>query len=198
MKLIGTRIIVGLGNPGEKYKNNRHNVGYVLIDYLKTLPAQAGQNSRLDSAKRANLKGFILKKSDQFMNDSGSFVKRLASKYPNIPVSDLYIAHDDLDIKLGEFKIQFGKGPKVHNGIESVEEELGTKDFWRIRIGIENRHGEIAESISRGPVRGAKRSVTGKDYVLQDFSNEEQSILSKVLQKISDQINTFPTPSKEK
>ena len=104
------------------------------------------------------------------MNDSGVAVKKILDNYKISP-SNLYVIHDDLDIPLGEYKIQMAKGPKDHNGINSIEEELGTKDFGRIRIGIENR-----SSISTRP--------KGEDYVLADFTEEEKHILTWTIQKI--------------
>ena len=103
------------------------------------------------------------------MNDSGVAVKKIVDSY-KIDPQNIYIIHDDLDISLGEYKIQIAKGPKVHNGINSVEEELGTKNFGRIRIGIENRDPE--------------NRTKGEEYVLQNFTEEEKRILKWVIQKI--------------
>jgi PTH1 family peptidyl-tRNA hydrolase len=108
------------------------------------------------------------------MNDSGSFVKKIVDKYkPDL--SDLYIIHDDLDIPLGSYKIQFGVGPKVHNGVNSVEIELGAKDFWRIRVGVDSRNPNDRTS--------------GEEYVLQDFSEEEKKILDGIIEKICKETN---------
>jgi len=91
--------------------------------------------------------------------------------------TDLYIVHDDLDIKLGEYKIQKGKGPKVHKGINSIEKALGTDDFWRVRVGVDNR-----DSNNRTP---------GEQYVLQDFTSEEKEILDKVLDETCKKLATL-------
>jgi len=149
------KLFVGIGNPGEKYQNTRHNAGFLVVDALQKIKLPSGA---------------IVRKSDVFMNDSGSFVKKLISKYPSIPVSSIYVVHDDLDIPLGSYKIQLGTGPKDHNGVNSVETELGTKDFWRVRIGIENR-----ESDDR---------TQGEEYVLQKFTNEERVILDRTIKKL--------------
>ncbi len=103
------------------------------------------------------------------MNESGKFV---AEKFNFFKISpdDLYIVHDDLDISLGQYKIQKGTGPKVHNGVNNIEEVLGTKDFWRIRIGVDNREPQ--------------NRILGEDYVLQNFNNDELISLNKVFDAI--------------
>ncbi len=154
------KLIVGLGNPGGEYENTRHNAGFFVVDELQ---------------KQKLPKGVIVKKSDTFMNESGAFVKKLISKYPSIPISSIYIVHDDLDIPLGSFKIQLGKGPKDHNGIKSVENELGSKDFWRIRVGIENRD--------------PANKIPGEEYTLQDFTSEERKVIDKMVEKVCKEMN---------
>lgn len=144
------KVIVGLGNPGKKYENNRHNVGHMLVDYLKN----------------AQIPGFKIVKTDCFMNHSGIFVRKLNAKNEN-----LFIVHDDLDIPLGKFHIQFGVGPPLHNGLESIEKHLKTKDFWRIRIGVDARIKD--------------KWVDGETYVLNNFLKEEKQLLeNQVFPKI--------------
>lgn len=156
------KLIIGLGNPGKKYSNNRHNVGYMVVDKLK--------------AKSLKLKDMFVVKTSSFMNDSGVAVKALVTYY-KLPGTDLYIVHDDLDIPLGSYKIQFGKGPKVHRGLQSIEVALGTTDFWRVRVGIENR------------IKNNELRIKGEQYVLEDFTKEEKVILDKVLGKVCQEIN---------
>ena len=148
------KLIVGLGNPGQKYKYNRHNVGFMVVDRLMEL----------------NLAGVVLAKPQTFMNKSGIAVKKLTKHY-SLPPNALYVIHDDLDIELGKYKISLGKGPKVHNGLRSIYEQLGTKDFWHVRIGIDNR-------LKTG-FKG-----TGEEYVLQNFRPEEKKIINKICQEI--------------
>lgn len=150
------KLIVGLGNPGEKYKNNRHNVGFMVVDELAKL----------------NLPEVVLFKPQKFMNRSGVEVKKLQVRN----LQDLYVIHDDLDIELGKFKISFGKGPRVHNGLLSIYEQLGTKDFWHVRIGIDNR-------LKTG-FKG-----TGEEYVLQNFRPEEKIIVNSVIKKAVKELN---------
>lgn len=153
------KLIIGLGNPGEKYKNNRHNVGYLVTDVLK----------------EKKLKNTKVAKTDCFMNDSGSFVKFLYTKY-DIPHTNLYVVFDDLDIKLGEYKIQFGKGPKDHNGLHDIYDKLGTKDFWHVRVGID-------------PI--LRESSRGEEIVLSDFEKEEKAVLDKVTSQICEKLQNI-------
>lgn len=155
------KLVIGLGNPGEKYKGNRHNVGYKVIDELT--------RSRLH-------KDVIVKKTNVFMNQSGEFVKKLVDQHKANP-SDLWVIHDDLDIPLGSYKIQKGKGPRLHNGVNSIEDKLGSDDFWRVRVGVDNR--DLGDRAS------------GEDYVLQDFTEGERGILDKVVFEICRKLETF-------
>ena len=157
------KLFIGLGNPGQKYENNRHNIGFMVIDQLK-------------NTRTPELQNFRFLKSDEFMNDSGAFVAKQL-KALNTQPEALYIIHDDLDIKLGEYKIQLAKGPKDHNGIISIEESLGTNEFWRVRVGVENRTPGI-----QGP------RTPGEKYVLENFTAEEMSVLDGVIKEICEKL----------
>ena len=109
-------------------------------------------------------------KPQMFMNRSGEVVTKIANFY-KVTIDDLVVIHDDLDIRLGEYKIQKGVGPKVHNGLTSVEERLGTADFWRLRIGVDNR------------IQNSEFRIQGEDYVLADFLPEEKTIIDGVIEK---------------
>lgn len=154
------KIIVGLGNPGEEYARHRHNVGRRFAEFLI---------SNLQSANK-----FQILTTDCFMNESGNFVRQQLSNLSNI-LTGLWIVHDDLDMPLGKFKIQFGVGPRVHRGLNSIEETLGTKDFWRVRIGIDNR--------------GSGHRTPGKDYVLEDFTGDELKVLEDLFLKIWEELS---------
>jgi peptidyl-tRNA hydrolase, PTH1 family len=171
------KLIVGLGNPGSKYEKTRHNVGYMLIDHIaKLLDCQTAKKSKLYlTMKQCNNETILLVKPLTFMNKSGQAVKEVLKNSP-YSVKDLIVVHDDLDIKLGEWKIQKGKGPKIHNGILSIEEAIG-KDFIRIRIGVDNRAPE--------------NRIPGEAYVLQNFTEEELEITKKVFGKITSTIFNF-------
>ncbi|MFH2019251.1 MAG: aminoacyl-tRNA hydrolase [bacterium] len=172
------KIIVGLGNPGEKYEKTRHNVGFMVVEKL------VGEKS-WSKSKGAPLMYVHMKMGEEpvevikpltFMNESGQAVMGPLKKHSELSPSDVYVIHDDLDIELGEFKLQFGKGPKVHYGVNSIEKSLGTSDFWRIRVGVENRK-----------IRGNK-GVPGEKYSLQNFSKEEEEIVSRVIEQVIDKL----------
>ena len=148
------KLIIGLGNPGQEYTNTRHNAGYLLVYRLLKIKLS---------------KGVVIKKTNVFMNDSGNFVKNLVDKY-NLNLSNLYIIHDDLDIKIGEYKIQKGHGPKDHNGLNDIYQKLGSDEFWHVRIGIDNR------PLDNKPM--------GVEYVLQNFTEEERKTLEMVIKKV--------------
>lgn len=166
------KLIVGLGNPGEKYKNNRHNVGVMVVNSLQRA-AGSGKPWREEKKLKAACcmlnADMLLAKPQTFMNDSGKAVKALV-KWFKIKNGDLYVVHDDLDIPLGGYKIQKGKGPELHYGVNSVEEELGTKDFWRVRIGVDNRDQH--------------NRVSGEQYTLEDFTAQEKETIDRVVGEI--------------
>ncbi len=112
-------LIVGLGNPGKKYEDTKHNIGSRVINELKLL----------------NLTNVVLAKPTTFMNESGKAVKGLINKF-QIPNSKLIVIHDDIDLPLGKIRISESSGSAGHKGVESIIKELKTKDFIRFRIGI--------------------------------------------------------------
>lgn len=109
------------------------------------------------------------------MNSSGDEVKKLIASY-KLPAASIIIVHDDLDIPLGKFKIQKSGGPKLHRGIASIEQSLGTKEFWRVRIGVDNRDpGE---------------RIDGETYVLADFTQHEVKSVLQVFDKVVDKLQS--------
>lgn len=170
--LFDMKLIVGLGNPGEKYQHNRHNVGFMVVEKLsKHIVNGSWEMVKKFKAEIVQTKEVILVKPQTFMNDSGVAVSKICQFY-KVEYKDLYIVHDDLDIKIGNYKIQHGKGPQVHNGLLSIEEKLGSDLFWNVRVGVENRE-----------VRG-NRGIPGVVYSLQDFDKEEAKIIETVIQNI--------------
>lgn len=161
------KILVFLGNPGKEYEGTRHNVGFDLVDQMVHSGWMKGSGGLLlYSWLNPNIE---LVKPQTFMNKSGEAVKYVVKKH-SLKTTDLFVIHDDLDIRLGNYKIQLGKGPKVHNGLGSITECLGTDQFWRVRVGIENRASE--------------NKIPGKAYVLQRFNLDEKEKLKMVFNKI--------------
>lgn len=129
------KLIVGLGNPGSRYENTRHNVGFILVDKWVDdfkLSWQEDKKFKLELAKASEL---LFVKPKTFMNSSGSAVAGVLNYY-NISAEDLLVVHDDVDIESGTSKLQFGAGSAGHHGVNDIIEHLKTKDFWRLRVGI--------------------------------------------------------------
>jgi len=141
------KLIVGLGNPGEKYENSRHNLGFVVLDALlqKLTPVEktVWQEEKKSNSLIAKVGDLILAKPQTFMNASGFAVKKLNTKY-QILNTELWVVHDDIDLPLGKIKIRKGGGSAGHRGIDSIAKELETHDFVRFRLGIGHPGGKTS------------------------------------------------------
>jgi len=167
-----TFLIVGLGNPGREYKDNRHNVGFMLVDRLSVrLDARMSRVQARALVGSVNYEGnkIILAKPQTYMNLSGQSIQGLARFY-KLPLENVIVAHDDLDLPFGTIRIRPGGGPGGQRGVASAIERLGTKDFRRLRIGIGRPPGRMDPAA----------------YVLQDFSKADLSLLSEVLDHAAD------------
>lgn len=182
------KLIVGLGNPGEKYRQNRHNVGFMFLNYLleifkikfesRSMSSQSpsfkadkylfSEIARIGTSNSQSQQ-FILAKPQTYMNKSGDAVRKIVQHYKLQASKVLIVVHDDLDIPFGKFKIQI-QGPKQHNGITDIQNKLQTMDFLRVRIGVDNR--------------SAENRINGEEYVLQNFTPEEQSQLPELFKNI--------------
>ena len=174
------KLIVGLGNPGTEYQNTRHNVGFHFVDYLAEKIVGSDSTWSNDQKINAHIlksSNYIFVKPQTFMNRSGEAVQKLLQFYKKKP-SDVLVAHDDLDILFGEYKISNGKGPKGHNGIKSLEDHIG-KDFLRVRIGVENRNDDLR--------------IPGVDYVLSQFTETERGSLGPLFTSIEEELFSFHT-----
>lgn len=165
-------LIIGLGNPGREYKDTRHNIGFMLIDHLAGRIGARGmkvQSKAIVTSGVHDEHKLILAKPQTYMNLSGQSVQGLLHFY-KIPLENLIVAHDDLDIPFGAIRIRPTGGPGGQRGMANTIELLGTKDFPRLRLGI-----------GRPPGR-----MDPKDYVLQNFSKDEVKILPEILSQASD------------
>jgi len=174
------KLVVGLGNPGRLYADNRHNIGFMCLNHFaKTqdigFDKKQGQ-ARIGSGEVAGSQ-VVLAKPQTYMNLSGQSVSRLVRKF-SINLSDLLIIHDDLDLPLGKIRIRRGVGWIGHKGIRSVAAELGSGDFSLLRVGI-GRPAVFSDEISETNIIA---------YVLSDFTSEEKQAITNVLPRVSEAI----------
>jgi len=166
-------IITGLGNPGKEYENTPHNAGFDFLDYFaKKNDFPAFEYDKYSDSLITEKEGVILCKPQSFMNKSGPAVKRL-TEARKLKTENLTVAHDDIDLPLGSFKISKDKGSAGHKGIESLISALKTKNFQRIRIGI----------------CPEKKPQDVENFVTKKFSKEKQKTLQEVFSQISLIIN---------
>lgn len=173
------KLIVGLGNPGEKYLRTRHNIGFMVLDHLlKDLTTLEKSVWRSDKSKSeiAKIRETILVKPQTFMNECGWSVRKLADYY-HVGPADIWVVHDDLDLPLGKIKIRQGGGTAGHHGLESIVEHLGTVDFVRFRLGVGRPQGHDAW----GKLNIKRREV--EKYVLSDFTFGEEKKSKEVVKK---------------
>lgn len=167
-------IIVGLGNPGDNYEFSRHNAGFMILDNLK----EVMQCSKYTANKKiyadiCKAKEAVFVRPQTFMNESGKAVQGAITFYKieknakkEGGYHNLFVIHDDLDLSLGSYKIQYGVGPKGHNGLLSIYQTLGTQNFWHVRVGVDNREGE--------------RTIPPQKYVLEKFPPNEFEVFKQV------------------
>lgn len=172
-----TYLLIGLGNPGREYRDNRHNVGFMFIDRLIVRLNARGlkvQSKAIVTTATYEDRKLILAKPQTYMNLSGQSAQGLLNFY-KIPKENMLIAHDDLDLPYGTIRIRPGGGPGGQKGMASTIEQLGTKEFPRLRIGIGRPPGRMDPSA----------------FVLQDFSREEMKVLSEIIDRATDAALTF-------
>jgi len=174
-------LIIGLGNPGKKYEKTRHNAGFFFVDYFQEKHQEKFLFSdwKLDKKMKSEIsigkdkiKKIILLKPQTFMNLSGEAVAA-AVKYYKVRFEDLIVAHDEIDLSLGKYKISKNASSAGHNGVQNIIDLFGTKNFARIRIGVDNR---------------GDKNIDTEKYVLGKFTAAEIKIISKILLEISEEL----------
>jgi len=170
------KLLVGLGNPGKSYQNTRHNLGSFLVEkytqrHHAELLKKPGFKANIGQIRAGESK-IILATPATFMNLSGQPISKIINFYKITP-QNIYVAHDDLDIEVGESKIQFDRGPAGHNGIKSIIEQLSNHQFWRIRIGINH----------------PTDNIDVEDYVLMPPTTDEKSKINQTIDKILDSLD---------
>ncbi|HYF05947.1 MAG TPA: aminoacyl-tRNA hydrolase [Patescibacteria group bacterium] len=171
------KLIIALGNPGREYEKTRHNAGWLALDFfLQDKPGITCESKFKTQICELNIRGVktFFVKPQTFMNLSGQAVAEIVSFYKLSPETDILVIHDEIDLPLGEVRLSKDRSSAGHNGVQSLYDYLGTKNFSRIRIGIE--------------ARTDKKIPPTVDYVLHRFTNEELTTLSN---------STFPTIAKE-
>jgi PTH1 family peptidyl-tRNA hydrolase len=170
------KIIIGLGNPGEKYNNTRHNAGFEFVEKLReawNFPAFE-MNNKFD-VEISRKEDIILAKPQTFMNLSGEAVQKMLAFY-KLTADDIIVIHDDLDIEVGKFKVATDSSSAGHNGVQDIIDKLGTQKFLRIRIGI-------------GQKKDGQSCITDThNYVLQKFTEEEKEKIEGLFGEIKKEI----------
>lgn len=170
-------LIAGLGNPGREYRENRHNVGFMAVDALaEKLDARLGkvQFKAVTGQARLGERKIILAKPQTYMNLSGQALSSLV-RYYKVPLANLLVMHDDLDLPLGTLRLRPGGGSAGQKGLESTIQQLGTQQFPRLRIGIGRPPGQMPAAA----------------YVLQNFPASDQELLRFVLARAGDAATAF-------
>lgn len=209
------KLIVGLGNPGEKYEKTRHNLGFMALDkFIKEFsPVKRNdwsENTKFKSEVAeiewqrrhsikvgkdlVSLEKVVLIKPLTYMNLSGGAVKAVADYY-KINTDDIWIIHDDIDINFGGFKIRFGGSSAGHKGVESVIKTLGTDKFWRFRLGIGHPIGKSkvknrAAVKAFGDARQKSKKLPVDEFVLKGFGRGEAGKLKDLIKRTVNAIET--------
>lgn len=192
------KLIVGLGNPGEKYEQTRHNLGFMVLErFLKDFePVQktVWENQekfksdivRLDWQPRySRMEKVILAKPKTYMNNSGLAVK-LVTSYWRLEPSDIWIVHDDIDLPLGSMKIRFGGAAAGHHGVESIIAQLKTDKFWRFRMGTGTEYKKL--NIKYKKYRLKIKNT--EDFVLGEFTGREWGKTRELIKRGSKALQT--------
>lgn len=179
------KLIIGLGNPGNKYAKNRHNLGFMCVNYFAKkhgiLLDKSQALARTGSGVVRSVK-VVLARPQTFMNESGESVSRLMAKF-HVELSDLLVIHDDLDLTVGKLRLRKDGGSGGHKGINSITRCLGNPDFYRLRVGIGR------------PADGSEARVVA--YVLNDFTPEESEIITKSVAVAGEAVLSFITDGPE-
>ncbi len=180
-----TLLIIGLGNPEKKYFQTRHNAGFILLDELRkkwNLPTFSARKKFIAEISEGNIIHHLpttlclLTKPQTFMNFSGEAVKKIIDYY-KLGTENIIVIHDDLDIEIGKWKISYGSSSGGHNGVQNIIDNLGTQNFFRIRIGVEKEGG-----------REKRGLISGEKFVLENLTTEELEKIKKLADPIAEKI----------
>ena len=167
------KLIVGLGNPGKKYKNTKHNIGFIALDSYAEVNKIKYKKSVKFVSEIAIHNDAILLKPKTYMNNSGLAVVK-AAKYYNVSLEDIVVISDDLNLPFSKIRIRESGSAGGHNGIKSIISNLNSENFKRIRVGI-----------------GDNKDIVMRDFVLSDFSKNEAKLLEDLKLILNNIINDF-------
>lgn len=170
------KLIVGLGNPGIAFKKTRHNVGFMAIDlFCQKAKIKFDQKKfgGLFTQTIINNQKIMLLKPQKYMNLSGEIIKQFIDYY-NIPIDEILVIHDDMDIELGKIKLKLSGSSGGHNGLKNIEENIKTANYKRLKVGI-------SKSLN----------YDSKDYVLGKFTKEEATKITEIMEVVVCAINDY-------
>ena len=182
------KLIVGLGNPGKDYRQNRHNIGFMILDMLSKHYEFEGWKSKLDgefSTKIFSSEKIILLKPQTFMNLSGTCVVKF-KQYFKIGLDDIFVVYDDIDLSFGDMRLKHGGGDAGHKGVRSISNHLQSEAFNRIRFGVgrPREGGQVSNFVLSNFSKNEKEKVL---ILAQDFCENFDKIVNKKL--LADQRN---------
>lgn len=180
-------LIAGLGNPGRRYEGTRHNIGFRVIDELGRRHIPSAFRSKFGGEALTGLIGInkvLLLKPMEFMNKSGFALQR-AVQFHDVSPEQILVIHDELDLPPAQLRIKSGGGHGGNNGLRSIIDQLGTRDFQRIRMGIGKP--------DKKNVEGDSSEISGADYVLSPFSSAEQRDIEEAISRAADAVETVLT-----
>lgn len=173
-------IIMGLGNPGEKFESTRHNMGFMAVDFFaKKNDFPEFELEKKYESEISQKEKILLAKPQTFMNKSGIAVKKLAIQNKK---ANLVVIHDDIDLPLGKIKIVKNRGSAGHKGVESIIKAVGNKNLIRLRIGIQTK----------------RKSSAPETFVIKNFTEDEQKIINKTIKKVAEAIDVLIKEGPEK
>src|SRR5207253_6199555 len=170
------KVVVGLGNPGEQYRQTRHNIGWLVLDRLADRAGWSGRGRSRDAAAlvegRFHGLDLLLVKPQTWMNESGLAVRKVLAR-ERAPLGELLVVVDDFTLPFGKLRFREGGGPGGHNGLRSIIAELGTEKFSRLRVGI------------------GEPDLTATDHVLSTFAPDERQRLDELLDAAAEAVETW-------
>jgi len=177
------RLVVGLGNPGEKYARNRHNIGFMCLDYFAgkhDIPLIRSRSKAKVGEGRIHAHDVVISKPQTFMNNSGEAVADLVRRH-KVKLENLIVVHDDMDLPVGRIRIRSGGSSGGHRGIKSIIDYLSNEDFIRVRVGIGRPTGHPSNDEDDVVI----------SYVLGDFNINEKKVMDAIVPLVSDAIESL-------